>query len=143
MDGTKPIAVVYGSDAPPLEAETAIAIAETLESASGIQVDAIASREFAGAKKFARTPILVGSQKTNPALKNFQVPASETGFIKLSRQQDGKTAVIISGRDSQQIENAGMDFIVSYWQSAKDAAARRSGLAEKQLPRGGDATRLP
>jgi hypothetical protein len=49
----------------------------------------------------------------------------------------------VSGPDPAAVEQAGMDLALRWWRKAKDSAARRVGLAEKELPRGGDATKLP
>jgi len=50
---------------------------------------------------------------------------------------------MIGGKTSREVEKAGMDFVVRYWKFAKDSAARRVGLVRKDLPRGGDAAKLP
>jgi hypothetical protein len=49
----------------------------------------------------------------------------------------------ITGADSDAVEKGGMNFILSYWKNAKDSAARRVGLVAKELPKGGDAAKLP
>ena len=50
---------------------------------------------------------------------------------------------MVTGKNSREVEDAGMDLILRYWRFAKDSAARRVGLARKDLPRGGDAAKLP
>jgi hypothetical protein len=37
----------------------------------------------------------------------------------------------------------GKNFLLRYWEFAKDSAARKAGLACKDLPGGGDAAKLP
>jgi hypothetical protein len=144
-NGRHPIQVIYGADAPPLEVETAIAIAETFESASGVRVDALSSKDYRPDNSGAEIPIIVGSPDSNPLLKPFEglMPAEDKGFARLIEKSSKESAFVISGKDSQAIEDAGMNFILDYWKGAKDSAARKSGLVQNELPRGGDATKLP
>jgi hypothetical protein len=88
--------------------------------------------------------ILVGSADSNNKVPMTPIPGGGTnGFIGVVGELPGNTALIITGKDSREVETAGMNFILSYWTHAKDSAARRVGLVEKQLPRGVDATKLP
>ena len=120
--------VVYGDDAPVLAVETAVAIAETLESASGREVSYL---QISDAPPYAMTNgnlIIVGTAKSNDWVT----------------KKNGATNVLtITGADSEAVEKAGMNFILSYWKNAKDSAARRVGLVTKELPKGGDAAKLP
>jgi hypothetical protein len=123
LDWTKPVSVVYGQDAPPLEVETAIAIAETLESATGRPVEAWQVGDL-----------------PKPSLENDNLVFVAAKSIQASSR---KPALSMTGTDSEAVERAGMEFILRYWKHAKDSAARRVGLSDKQLPRGVDAVKLP
>jgi hypothetical protein len=133
LDWLRPVTVIYGDGAPPLELETAIAIAETLESASGRQVDCFQVSDVPPYALTNRSLVVVGSGKSNELIAkwNSRPDASPPNTL------------MITGPDSEAVEKAGMNFILSYWKNAKDSAAGRVGLAAKQLPRGGDATKLP
>jgi hypothetical protein len=121
FDFSKPVTVAYGQKATVLEIETAFAIGETLESASGTIVPLLPLDEVP--KESLAHLIFVGSVKDAPA--------------------PGPDWLMVSGKNSRQVEEAGMDLILRYWRFAKDSAARRVGLARKDLPRGGDAAKLP
>jgi hypothetical protein len=72
--------------------------------------------------------IVVGTAKSNEWV------AKKSGAVNV---------LTITGTDSEAVEKAGMDFILSYWKNAKDSAARRVGLVARELPKGGDAAKLP
>jgi len=121
LDFSQPITVAYSSNATVLVVETAYAIGQTLESASGQRV-LISEAENVPTTVLTNL-IFVGVTK--------DAPLPGPGFL------------LIGGKNSRQVEDAGMEFILRYWKFAKDSAARRVGLARKDLPRGGDAAKLP
>ncbi len=49
----------------------------------------------------------------------------------------------MSGADNLEAERAAMDWTLRFWKYAKDSAARRVGLVEKELPLGVDPAQLP
>src|SRR5262249_43104911 len=139
-----PCTVVYGQESSVLEVETAIAVAETLESATGREVEALQSD--VRQQRFDKTNlILVGTPATHSLLASLNLPAfnGTNGFSGLITKSTLNPTFVLTGADSRQVENAGMNFILTYWKNAKDPAARRVGLATKELPRGIDATKLP
>jgi hypothetical protein len=141
LDLHKPIQVVYAADASVLEVETAIAIAETLESASGVPIDALPADK---ADKPGPNQIWVGTTSFLKTLPASSVSSSGTNvFAGLIQLSQGQELFAITGNAPQEVEKAGMNFILSYWKSAKDSAARRVGLVAKELPRGIDAAKLP
>jgi hypothetical protein len=121
FDFSKPVTVAYGEKATPLEVETAFALGETLESATGIVVPILPLPDVP--KESLAHLIFVGSVKHAPS--------------------PGQDWLMIGGKDSREVENAGMDLILRYWKYAKDSASRRVGLARKDLPKGGDPAKLP
>ena len=62
---------------------------------------------------------------------------------RCQRRSGGGHVRIISGSDSEGVEKVGMDLLLRYWLTAKDSAAARVCVVEKQLPRGIDPTKLP
>jgi hypothetical protein len=76
--------------------------------------------------------------------------AARSSLVVVGTEQSNKgiklnspARVTITGADAQAVENAGMNFVLSYWKTAKDSAAARVGLVAKELPKGGDAAKLP
>lgn len=140
LDYTKPFAVIYGTDAPVLEVETAFAIASTLESATGQPIEMIQLDDFQKVSRKPHNLILVGTPQSNELIAQVkdQLPAPKSGLVA---RLDSR--LVVSGEDSLAVEHAGMDLLLRWWKNAKDSAARRVGLVEKELPRGGDATKLP
>ncbi len=137
-------AVVYGQDAPVTEVETAIAIAQTLESATGKLVPYFQLNDLRAEARASGNLILVGTSKTHALIKRVEskLPAGKTSVVRIENGKNGEW-LVVSGADSDSAKNAGMDFILRYWKSAKDSAARRVGLVKKELPRGIDPARLP
>ncbi|HSU57397.1 MAG TPA: hypothetical protein VLT36_25365, partial [Candidatus Dormibacteraeota bacterium] len=143
-DWSRTTTVVFGKEAPVLEVETAIAIAETLEAAIGRPIEALQENDVPEWAKQKSNLVLVGTAQSLPLLSNLKVAADGTnGFYGSVSGAAGSEYVPVTGADSRAVENAGMNFILSYWKNAQASAARRVGLAAKELPRGLDAAKLP
>ena len=140
LDFFQPLAVVYGENATVLEVETAFAIASTLESAIGQPVDAIQFPDLPEATRRDGNVIWVVTAKSEKILTQFEgkLIAPKSGSVTRIGSN-----VVVFGEDSRAAEQAGMDLSLRWWRSAKDSAARRVGLVKKELPRGGDASKLP
>jgi hypothetical protein len=121
IDLSKPVVVLFGAKATVLEVETAFAIGETLESATGRVVPILPAESRP--KDDPSQVVFVGMEKELP-------PANDHWLF-------------ITGANSRQVEQNGMNFILRYWKYAKDSASARVGLIRKELPRGGDAAKLP
>jgi hypothetical protein len=121
FDLSKPVTVAYSQKATVLEVETAFAVGQTLESATGMTVQIMPLEEVSNAA--AAHLIYVGAARNAPTA--------------------GKDWLMVGGKNSREVEQAGMNLILRYWTLAKDSAARRVGLVRKDLPRGGDAAKLP
>lgn len=121
FDFSKPVTVTYGPKATVLEIETAFALGQTLESATGMTVPILPLADVP--KDSLAHLIFVGSDKEAP------VPRPDW--------------LMVGGKDSREVEETGMNLILRYWKYAKDSAARRVGLARKDLPKGGDPAKLP
>lgn len=141
---TSPVAVVYGTNAPVLEAETAIAIANTLESAVGQPVDYWQADTVPSELWRANAIILVGTPASHPDVARASALAGRArAFVVRLTDSGAPPRLIVGGVDSLAVEEAGMDLLLRWWRSAKDSAARRVGLVAKELPRGRDPARLP
>jgi hypothetical protein len=141
---TNPLAVVYGTNAPVLEVETAIAIANTLESAIGQPVDYWQADTVPTEIWSTHAVILVGALASHPDIARAGVLAgSARAFVVRLAETDASPRLVVGGADSLAVEEAGMDLLLRWWRHAKDSAARRVGLAAKDLPRGLDPSRLP
>ncbi len=143
LDWSGPFTVVYGDDAPVLEAETAIAIAETLESSLGRPVEALTLSAVTKKQRETDSLIVVGTKETNKLVAELAPSVPSTNSVSSVHPAGQPFRLVISGDDSLAVEDAGMDFLLRYWKSAKDSAVRRVGVVEKELKRGDDASALP
>ncbi|MEP6788879.1 MAG: hypothetical protein ABJB40_10640, partial [Acidobacteriota bacterium] len=145
FDLNRPLAVVYGDKSPVQDVETAYAVVNALESAVGRPVKLYELKDLPKSEQNAL--ILVGTAKTNQLIKQVSTNvsaemASEKQFV--ARVSDSKSDwLILSGSDNLEAERAAMDWTIRFWKYAKDSAARRIGLVEKDLPLGVDPQGLP
>jgi len=142
----RPLAVVYGDDAPIQDVETASVLVNTIESATGRPVKIYTLKDLPQNERSAL--ILVGTAKTNQliALVNSKIPADVRNakqFAARSGEKSGEDWLIFGGADPLEAERAAMDWTIRFWKYAKDSAARRVGLVEKELPLGFDPAQLP
>ncbi len=145
FDLTKIDAVVYGTDAPVIEAETAIAIAQTLESAIGKRIPFYQLDTLPATLRNSGNLILVGTTKSNELLAKAtpSLASNETAFVTRGHDASGPIRLAVCGADSESVERAGMDFILRYWLNARASGIHKVGMVEKALPRGLDPTKLP
>ena len=142
----RPLAVVYGDDAPIQDVETAFVLINTLESATGRPVKLYTLKDLP--KNERNTLILVGTAKTNQLIASVSskfstnVQNAKQFAVRVATEND-EDWLIFSGADSLEAERAAMDWTIRFWKYAKDSAARRIGLVEKDLPLGFDPAQLP
>lgn len=139
------LTVVYGDKSPIQDVETAYAIVNTLESATGRPVKVYELKDVP--KNERQALILVGTAQTNQLITEVssKIPAnlkSAKEFVANVSNGD-ENWLIMSGAEPLDSERAAMDWTVRFWKYAKDSAARRVGLVEKDLPLGFDPTALP
>ncbi len=142
----RPLAVVYGDDAPIQDVETASVLVNTIESATGRPVKIYTLKDLPPNERNAL--ILVGTAKTNQliAALNSKIPANARNakqFAVRAGEKAGEDWLIFSGANSLEAERAAMDWTIRFWKYAKDSAGRRVGLVEKELPLGFDPAQLP
>ena len=145
----RPLAVVYGEDSPVLDLETASALVNTLESATGRPVAIYHLPDLPADLKQSGTLILVGTTKTNAlvaaAMKESSpgAGASPRFVTRFGPNAQHGDWLVIGGATPEDAERAAMDLVIRYWKFAKDAAARRVPLVAKEIPQGGDPALLP
>lgn len=143
----RPLAVVYGTNSPIQDVETAYAVVNALESATGRPVKIYELKDLPKNERSAL--VLIGTAKTNPLISSAmsKLPAKVTKAKQFVAQSTGENAVedwlVLSGTEPLDSEIAAMDWTVRFWKYAKDSAARRVGLIEKELPLGVDPQGLP
>lgn len=146
FDLNRPLAVVYGDKSPIQDVETASVLVNTIESATGRPVKIYELKDLPKNERAAL--ILVGTAKTNQliAAVNSKIPANIRNakqFAARSGENTGEDWLVFSGADPLEAERAAMDWTIRFWRYAKDSAARRVGLVEKELPLGFDPAQLP
>jgi hypothetical protein len=143
----RPLAVVYGDKSPIQDVETASVLVNTLESATGRPVKIYELKDLPKNERAAL--ILVGTAKTNQliAAVNSKISANGASAKQFAARVTGNNAnedwLIFSGVEPLDSERAAMDWTIRFWKYAKDSAARRVGLIEKELPLGVDPAGLP
>ncbi|MCA1639105.1 MAG: hypothetical protein LC768_12365 [Acidobacteria bacterium] len=142
----RPLAVVYGDDAPIQDVETASVLLNTIESATGRPVKIYTLKDLPASERGAL--VLVGTAKTNQLIAsvNSKIPADVRNakqFAARASEKSGEDWLIFGGADPLEAERAAMDWTIRFWKYAKDSAARRVGLVEKELPLGFDPAQLP
>jgi len=140
------LAVVYGDDAPIQDVETASVLVNTIESATGRPVKIYTLKDLPKNERGAL--ILVGTVKTNQliVLVNSKIPADVRNakqFAARAGEKSNEDWLIFGGADPLEAERAAMDWTIRFWKYAKDSAARRVGLVEKELSLGVDPAQLP
>ncbi len=143
-----PLAVVYGDNAPILDLESASALVNTLESATGRPVAIYHLPDLPPDLKQSGTLILVGTTKTNAliaaAMKESSTEIERARFVtRMPPNAHHGDWLVIGGTTSEDAERSAMDLIIRYWKFAKDSAARRIPLVTKEIPQGGDPALLP
>ena len=142
----RPLAVVYGDKSPIQDVETAYAVVNALESAIGRPVKIYELKDLP--KDEQNALILVGTAKTNQLTNQVfgKIPANLSAakqFVARVSDDSNNDWLILSGADNLEAERAAMDWTIRFWKYAKDSAARRVGLIEKELPLGVDPAQLP
>lgn len=142
----RPLAVVYGDKSPIQDVETAYVIVNALESAIGRPVKIYELKDLPKDERNAL--VLVGTAKTNQLIKQVfgKIPqkiSSAKQFVARVSDDSNNDWLILSGADDLEAERAAMDWTIRFWKYAKDSAARRVGLIEKELPLGIDPGELP
>ncbi len=141
----RPLAVVYGDKSPIQDVETAYAVVNALESAIGRPVKIYELKDLP--KDEQNALVLIGTAKTNQLINQVygKIPANLSVSKQLvARVSDNSNDwLVLSGAEPLDAERAAMNWTIRFWKYAKDSAARRVGLVEKELPLGVDPQGLP
>ncbi|MEP6703191.1 MAG: hypothetical protein ABJB34_00130 [Acidobacteriota bacterium] len=142
----QPLAVVYGDNSPIQDVETAYTVVNALESATGRPVGIFELKDLPKDRESGL--ILVGTAETNQLIKKTwtKIPSDLSGakhFVARVSDTSGHDWLILSGSGNVDSERAAMDWTIRFWKYAKDAAAKRVPLIEKELPLGVDPQGLP
>ncbi|CAN5552539.1 hypothetical protein BH18ACI1_BH18ACI1_15360 [soil metagenome] len=140
------LAVVYGDKSPIQDVETAYAVVNAVESAIGRPVKIYELKDLP--KDEQNALVLIGTAKTNQLINQVygKIPANLSAskqFVARVSDDSNNDWLILSGADNLEAERAAMDWTIRFWKYAKDSAARRVGLVEKELPLGVDPQGLP
>lgn len=119
------VCVVFGKDAPTIEMEMAYQLRNTLQSAIGQNVRLCSSADVPNDMLEMGNLILVGTPAKNPmiAQANPTLPTSKGAVIL----HNNKT-LILTGTTAEQQAAAATDFVLRFWNNAKDSVSRISGL---------------
>lgn len=148
FDWNRPVTVVYGVNPPGgVDVESAILIANTLESATGRPV-ALYQEDLLPPKNADGNLILVGTLMANTMIAQAMPGIAGQSGKSMVRRVDrvgGAQSLIITGDEPVDVEYAAVDFVLRYWRNAKDSATRKLGgrLIQTELRKGSDPTKLP
>jgi hypothetical protein len=131
IEWDEPLAVAFGPDAPVLEMEMAYILGNTLQSATGRPVRISSTADLTNSwTGGGGTLILVGTATSNPLIGAAADPrATGKGIILLRDPEDGGQRLLLTGDTEKAVQAAATDFVLRYWQNAKDAAIRITGMA--------------
>jgi len=128
------VCVAFGPDAPVVEMEMAYVIANTLQSASGRLIRLCSTADIPADHLQNGSLILVGTKESNPliaAQSDSLLVNAGKGSVTLLTHKDpapAKTCLIVTGDKTESVEAAATDFVLRYWQQAKDSICRVTGL---------------
>ena len=132
IDWRRPLAVAFGANASVLELESAYQLAHTLQSATGKRVRLSAVADLPDSLLRSATLILVGTAASNSLVASAGVPSDArstpgVGIIWLKHERE-RDLLVLTGFDAKAVQAAVVDFELRYWQNAKDAAIRITGM---------------
>jgi len=115
-----------------LELESAYQLAHTLQSATGKRVRLSAVADLPDSLLRSATLILVGTPASNSLVASAGVPSDArstpgVGIIWLKHERE-RDLLVLTGFDAKAVQAAVVDFELRYWQNAKDAAIRITGM---------------
>ncbi len=133
IDWTKPVCVAFGPDAPVLELEMAYIIANTLQSATGRSIRLCSTSDIPMGTLVNGSLILVGTPQSNPLIRaqaGSLLLTEGKGSVVFLAHKDARPAacLIVTGDKPESVQAAATDFVLRYWQQAKDSTCRLTGL---------------
>ena len=121
--------------------ESAWLIYQTLESATGRPVKIFQQKDLP--EDLKKTGNLIMVQMPNWNGSTQPTKDAKSWVTREPATRDHGDRLIINGNDEQSLSLAAEDFVLRYWQYAKDAGMRRIPLTDKPIDKGGDVGALP
>lgn len=128
LDWRKPLAVVFGGEATVLELETAYAITNTLQSATGKDVWLSSEADLPDSLAERAIVVVVGTPSASTLVleSGFDVPSGKGSVIVADA--GSRERVFLTGVDKTEAQAAAVDFLLRYWKNAKDSMIRLTGM---------------
>ncbi len=123
----QPVCVAFGKDCPIIEMEMAYQVRNTLQAATGHYVHLCSTADIPEAMKDC-TLILVGTPQSNKLIGATNPDLSDKGRVILQDVGGGAQWLYLTGKTSDQVQAAATDFVLRFWNNAKDSVSRVSGL---------------
>ncbi len=132
IDWRRPLAVAFGDSASVLELESAYQLAHTLQSATGKRVRVSSLADVPDSLVRSGTLIFVGTGPSNSRINPSGTLAHAlskpgVGIVWLTHEPS-RDLLILTGSDAKAVQAAVVEFQLRYWQNAKDAAIRITGM---------------
>ena len=129
FDWNKPICVAFGKDSAILELEMAYVAFSTLQSATGRAIRLCSTEDIPASMLKSANLILVGSPTGNPLVAQAAPMLTDgKGTIILQDKGNGRQWLLLAGKTPKDVKAATTDFVLRYWENAKDSTTRISGM---------------
>lgn len=128
LNWRRPLAVVFGGEATVLELETAYAITNTLQSATGKDVWLSAEADLPDSLAAWATVVVVGTPAANELVRarGFDLTPGRGSII--TAKVRGNDWLFLTGLEKTDAQAAAVDFMLRYWKNAKDSIIRLTGM---------------
>jgi len=129
LDFRRATCVAFGKGAPVIEMEMAYQVFNTLQSATGREMRLCSTADIPESFMKHGNLILVGTAATNPLIaQSSPKVAAGRGTILLHDAGDDRQWLLLTGDGPDAVRAAATDFVLRYWQNAKDSTIRVSGM---------------
>lgn len=128
LDYSRPICVAFGQKNPIVEMEMAYLVRNTLQVAIGQPVRLCAVADIPKSFKDKGNLILVGTPASNKLIGMTNPELSDKGSVILQDTGSGCQWLYLTGKSSDGVRAAATDFVLRYWNNARDSSCRISGL---------------
>ncbi|MBN2210545.1 MAG: hypothetical protein JW709_04040 [Sedimentisphaerales bacterium] len=126
FDYTRPTCITFGADK--VSMEMAYIVFNTLREVTGYEFHLTNLDTIPDAIKENGNLILVGPPKDNALIAGLNLTFDDTkGLIQLVEQADERQWLVLSGSNKEAVTAAAMDFVLRYWQNARNAAINKVG----------------
>jgi len=129
FDWTRPLCIAFGRDAPIIELEMAYLVFNTLQTATGIPLRLCSTEDIPDSIINAINLILIGTAEGNPLISEVSpklMPGK--GTILLHDAGDDRQWLLLTGDGEDSVKAAACDFVLRFWNNAKDSISRITGM---------------